>query len=597
MNSVPSNRDDTVGLVGRLVRDHGRDHWRGYLVAFVCMGGIAASTTLAAWLMRDVINKVFLDRDAQAVWWLAASIVTIYAVKGISTFGQQVTLSRIANAIVASVQRRMYGHLLEMDVRYFMAHHTSEFIARQSFIATACGASLNTIVTSLGRDMLSLIGLLTVMVVQDPLMSIAGFTIMPAAVFGVQRLVKRARKIMKSGFTQSLIVGEITKETAAGIKVVKSLDLEDHFRGRMDGAIEEFRKASDRLASVGARSAPLMETLGGFAVAGVILYGGMRVIGSNATPGAFFSFITALLLAYEPAKRLARVHVELSANLVGVKLFYDFLEEEARERPETDKPQLRLGAGRIVFDDVRFRYRPEEEVLRGLSFVAEAGRTTALVGRSGGGKSTVLSLLLRFYEWEAGRIDIDGTDIRSVDRRSLRRAIAYVGQDAFLFKGSIYENIAFGRDGASRAEVEEAARAAHALDFITSFADGWETQLGENGAQLSGGQRQRIAIARAILQNAPILLLDEATAALDNESERAIQQALATLSQGRTTLVIAHRLQTIRDADKICVIEQGRVVEEGVHDDLLARGGRYAALHRMHFDDVADPNEAATGRG
>jgi ATP-binding cassette subfamily B protein len=583
VKSLFSTPSDTFGLIGRLVRDHGRDHWRGYLLAFVCMAGIAASTSLAAWLMRDVINKVFLDRDPRAVWELAAAVVAIYAVKGVSTFGQQVTLSRIANAIVASVQRRMYDHLLEMDVRYFVAHHSSEFIARQSFIATACGASLNTVVTSLGRDTLSLVGLLAVMVVQDPLMSIAGFTIMPAAVIGVQRLVKRARKIMRSGFTQSLVVGEITKETAAGIKVVKSLDLEDHFRGRMGAAIEDYRRAADKLASVGARSAPLMETLGGCAVAGVILYGGMRVIGSDATPGAFFSFITALLLAYEPAKRLARVHVDLSANLVGVKLFYDFLEERAAEKAEPDKPALRLGPGRIVFDDVRFRYRAEEEVLRGLSFVAEAGATTALVGRSGGGKSTVLSLLLRFWDWEGGRISIDGTEIRSVDRRSLRRAIAYVGQDAFLFKGTIEENIAFGRTGASRAEIEAAARAAHAHDFILAFADGYATELGENGAQLSGGQRQRIAIARAILQNAPILLLDEATAALDNESERAVQQALADLSQGRTTLVIAHRLQTIREADKICVVEQGRVVEEGDHDALLARGGRYAALHHMHF--------------
>jgi ATP-binding cassette subfamily B protein len=582
MSSNPI-QSDTLHLISRLIRDHGRSHWRGYAFAFLCMGGIAASTSLAAWLMRDVINKVFLDRDAQAVIWLAVAVVVIYTVKGLSTYGQQVTLSRIANSIVASVQRTIFAHLLKMDMRYFMARHTSEFVGRQAFIANACGGVLNTVITSVGRDLLSLVGLMVVMVVQDPLMSVIGLVIMPVAVVGVQRLVKRARKIMHTSYTQGVAVMELTQETVSGIKVVKSLGLENRVIGMMDLSIDQVERASNKLVSIGARSAPLMETLGGFAVAGVIFYGGIRVIGSSATPGSFFSFITALLLAYEPAKRLARVHVDLAANLVGVKVMYDFLAEPTGEAPEDDKPALKLEAGRIVFSDVRFRYRPEEEVLRGLNLVAEAGRTTALVGRSGGGKSTILSLLLRFYDYEGGTISIDGAEIRSVDRRSLRRQIAYVGQDVFLFKGTVYENIALGRQNATREEIEAAARAAHAHDFIMGFTDGYDTNLGENGGQLSGGQRQRIAIARAILQDAPILLLDEATAALDNESERKIQQALAELSSGRTTLVIAHRLQTVRNADKICVVEHGVVVEEGPHDDLLARGGRYAALHQLHF--------------
>lgn len=588
----------TARLISRLIRDHGRNHWRGYIFAFLCMGGIAGSTSLAAWLMRDVINKVFVDRDAGAVIWLAVVVVVIYTIKGLSTYGQQVTLSRIANSIVASVQRKIYAHLLEMDMRYFMARHTSEFVGRQAFIANACGGVLNTVVTSVGRDILSLIGLMTVMIVQDPLMSVIGLIVMPVAVLGVQRLVKRARKVMQTSYTQGVAVMELTQETVAGIKVVKSLGLEPRFVGLMERSIEQVERAANKLVSIGARSAPLMETLGGFAIAGVILYGGLRVIGAAASPGSFFSFITALLLAYEPAKRLARVHVDLAANLVGVKVMYEFLAEPTGEAPEDDKPALMLREGRIVFSDVRFRYREDEEVLRGLNLVAEAGRTTALVGRSGGGKSTILSLLLRFYDYEAGSIEVDGAEIRSVDRRSLRRQIAYVGQDVFLFKGTVYENIALGRQDASREEIEAAAKAAFAHDFITGFSDGYATQLGENGSQLSGGQRQRIAIARAILQNAPILLLDEATAALDNESERKIQQALAELSTGRTTLVIAHRLQTVRNADKICVVEHGVVVEEGPHDELLARGGRYAALHQLHFAahtaDIANAENEAT---
>ncbi len=574
---------DTIQLISRLIRDHGHNHWRGYLFAFLCMACIAGSTSLAAWLMRDVINKVFIDRDSQAVFGLAAVVVVIYFVKGLSMYSHQVTLSRIANSIVASVQRAIFAHVLKMNISYFMARHSSEFMARQSFMASSCGGVLNTVITSLGRDLLSLVGLVAVMIVQDPLMSMVGLFIMPSAVFGVQKLINRARKIMQTSFTQSMVVMELTQETVAGIKVVKSLGLEGYFTRRMQGSLIEVERASNKLASVGARSVPLMETLGGMAVAGVILYGGLRVISSAATPGSFFSFITALMLAYDPARRLARVHVELATNLVGVKAMYDFLATPALEAPEDDKPELRIDHGRIAFSGVRFRYRPEEEVLRGLDLVVEAGRTTALVGRSGGGKSTILSLLMRFYEWESGTIAIDGTDILSVDRRSLRRQIAYVGQDVFLFKGTVYDNIALGRQDATRAAVEAAAKAAYAHDFIMGFADGYATNLGQNGGQLSGGQRQRIAIARAILQDAPILLLDEATAALDNESERKIQQALAELSTGRTTLVIAHRLQTVRNADKICVIEHGGVVEEGSHDELLARAGQYAALHHLHF--------------
>ena len=573
----------TVALVRRLVADQGLRHWKGYVVAFVCMAAIAGSTSLAAWLMRDVIDKVFLERNQSAIFALSGAVAVIYVVKGLATFGQQVTLSRIANAIVAAVQARIFDHLLRLNLSYFADRHTSEFVARQSYIAASCGAVLNIIITSLGRDLLTLIGLLTVMLVQDPTMSLIAFLVMPGAVFGVQKLVKRAKAIMKAGFTQGMMVVEITQETVQGMKVVKAFGLEDHQRARMAATIDLVRHAADKFASVGARTAPLMETLGGFAVASVILYGGWRVTSAGATPGVFMSFITALLLAYDPAKRLARVHVELAGNLVGVQMMYDFLAEPAPEVEDAALPPLAIGAGRVVFDGVRFAYRDDEPVLDGLDLVAEAGQTTALVGRSGGGKSTILSLLLRFWEPNGGRITIDGTEIHTVSRRSLRASIGYVGQDVFLFKGSIAENIAMGREDATRAEIEAAAKAAYAHDFVMGFPAGYDTQVGENGAQLSGGQRQRLAIARAILKDAPILLLDEATAALDTESERAIQQALEALSRGRTTLVIAHRLQTIEKADAICVIEEGKVLERGTHAELLAHGGRYAGLHAVQF--------------
>jgi ATP-binding cassette subfamily B protein len=316
----------------------------------------------------------------------------------------------------------------------------------------------------------------------------------------------------------------------------------------------------------------------------------------GATPGEFFSFLAAFLLANEPAKRLARLNLDLSSNLVGVRVLFEIIDSPPTEPADDGKPPLAVSEARVEFRDVGFAYRPGEPVLRGMSFVAEPGKVTALVGASGGGKSTVLNLILRLYEAGSGTITVDGQDIATVARRSLRQQTAYVGQDVFLFRDSIRENIGYGRPGASEAEIVAAAKAAHAHDFIMNFPQGYDTSVGEHGLQLSGGQRQRVAIARALVKNAPIILLDEATAALDSESEQHVQDAIAVLCKGRTTLVIAHRLSTIVHADRILVVENGEVAESGRHDELLRRGGRYAAFYRLQLirqDEPAVPKSVA----
>jgi ABC-type multidrug transport system fused ATPase/permease subunit len=330
-----------------------------------------------------------------------------------------------------------------------------------------------------------------------------------------------------------------------------------------------------------------METLGGFAVAGGLMYGGYSVVAMGATPGQFFSFLTAFLMAYEPAKRLARLNIELNSNLIGARKLLEIVDSPSSEPVDDDKPALQLIDARVELRDVSFTYRANEPVLNRMSFIAEPGKVTALVGPSGGGKSTVLALLLRFYEVREGEILIDGQPISRVSRRSLRQQTAYVGQDVYLFRDTIGANIAFGKVGATEAEIVAAAKAACAHEFIMGFPLGYDTPVGEHGTQLSGGQRQRIAVARALIKNAPIILLDEATAALDSESEKQVQEAIEHLCQNRTTIVIAHRLHTIMHADAILVVEGGEIVERGRHDDLFRRGGRYASFFRLQQRDTA----------
>ena len=572
----------------RLLTDQGSKHWKGYIFAFAMMGLIALTTSLSAWIIGQIVNKIFVGRDLKAVWEITAAIMAIYTVKGLATYGQQVILSRVGNSIVADVQRRIFDQMLRMKVSYYSRSHSSEFIARQSFIAQAASNVLNLLITTLSRDLLTIVGLVIVMVSQDPLLSLLALMFVPLAAVGVRKIGIRVRKIMASEFQGAMQMMESLQETAQGIRIVKAFTLENFMRARQEKAITSFQAAANKLARVSSRTSPIMESLGGFAIAAVVLYSGYTVIIRGNQPGSLFSFITSVIMLYEPMKRVARLHVDLSSSLFGVSMLYDFLDEHDYEDDRPQAPELEVTDGKIEFRDVVFGYRPGETVLHSISFVAEAGKTTALVGRSGGGKSTVMNLIMRLYEIGSGQILCDGQDIATVSLASVRRQIAYVSQENFLFKGSVRDNIAMGRPGASEEEIVAAAKAAYAHDFIMGFERGYDSPCGEHGMQLSGGQRQRIAIARAFLKDAPIILLDEATSALDSESEQAIQMALRTLCEGRTTIVIAHRLSTVAQADEICVLDRGRIVERGRHGELLAQGRTYSHIAQTQF-----PRDAA----
>jgi ATP-binding cassette, subfamily B, bacterial MsbA len=582
--------DDPYGaaiLIRRLVMEQALAYWRRYLTAIVLMGIAAAATSVSAYILGEAINKAYVDKNIPGIALYSGLIVVLFIIRGMSIYGQTVILSKISNAILANNQRRLFAKLMSESIAFFSTRHSSEFLARLTAGANSITQVLSLLINALGRDLLLLIGLVAVMVIQDAYMAMLGFLIAPPAMLFLRKLVKRIKGLAFTQFTGTASILETMQESLQGIRTVKAFTLESTMRERINENIEAVERNANKMARVSNRSSPLMETLGGLAVAGGLMYGGYGVVALNATPGQFFSFLTAFLMAYEPAKRLARLNIDLNSHLVGARMLLEVIDSPASEIADDDKPSLKLTDSRVELRDVSFAYRPNEPVLRHMSFTAEPGKVTALVGPSGGGKSTVLALLLRFYEIREGEILIDGQSISAVSRRSLRQQTAYVGQDVYLFRDTIRANIAFGKPGATDAEIIEAAKAACAHEFIMSFPLGYDTPVGEHGTQLSGGQRQRVAVARALIKNAPIILLDEATAALDSESEKQVQEAIEHLCANRTTIVIAHRLHTIMHADAILVVEAGEIVERGRHEDLLRRGGRYASFFRLQHRDTA----------
>ena len=582
-----SSTDDysTYSLVRRLLVDEALVHWPRYTLAFALMAISAAATALTAYLLGSMTKEAYVNHNYHGIVVIGVIAMVIFAAKGFATYGSTVTLSWIGNSIIADNQRRLFDKLLAENIGFFADRHSSEFIARLTTGANAVSGVINLLITAIGRDLMSLIGLCVVMVIQDPAMSLFGFIGAPPAFYFLRKVIRRVRGIARMQFNGGTRIIETMQESLQGMRMVKAFGLEDEMRRRLNDSVTAVQHESNKMARVANRASPIMEMLGGFTVALASIYGGYRVVETGATPGEFVSFMAAFLLAYEPAKRLARLNIDLNNNLVGVRVLYEIIDSPPGEPNDDDLPALKLTESRVEFDHVNFAYRADAPVLQNMNLVAQPGQVTALVGPSGGGKSTVLNLMLRFYNVGSGRVLIDGQNIAAVSRNSLRHQIGYVGQIVHLFRGSVRENIALGKLDASEAEIVAAAKAAHAHDFIMGFPQGYDTQVGEHGMQLSGGQRQRISIARALIKNAPIILLDEATASLDSESERYVQEAIAELCKGRTTLVIAHRLSTIRDADTILVVENGQVVESGRHDELLRKSGRYASFYRLQLKE------------
>jgi len=547
--------------------------------------------------MKPLIDEVFTNRNPEVMYVIAAAIFAIFFAKGLASFGEGVLMNHVGNRVVADLQSDLYHRLIHSDLAFFNTTSPGSLVSRFLNDVGLLRNAVSTTLTGFGRDLLTAAALIGLMFYQDWLLALIAFFAFPTAVLPIVRIGKRMRKVSNNTQVEMGKLTTVLDETFQGIRHVKAYGMEPHEIRRADATIDEVFRLTQKAAVIRNLLSPIMETLGGVAIVAVLLYGTSQVLDRGQTPGAFFSFVTALLLAYEPVKRLAKLNANLQEGLAAADRIFWILDQRPRivDRPGA-KPLL-IAGGEVKLEGVRFSYEGNAPALNDVSLRVPAGKTVALVGPSGAGKSTILNLLPRFYDVGDGRVLVDNQDVRDVTLSSLRAATALVSQEVILFDETVRANIAYGKPSASDAEIETAARNANAHDFIAELPEGYDTEVGPRGAKLSGGQRQRIAIARAMLKNAPILLLDEATSALDSESERHVQRALKTLMRGRTTLVIAHRLSTVIDADLIYVLRDGQVAEQGTHAELLRRGGLYAHLYTQQFaEQERDAHTAALRR-
>lgn len=586
----------TIDLLKRLLREHGRRYAPQYALAIVCMLLVAATTSLSAYALKYVIDTIFVHQDRAALVGITFGIVAIFVVKGFAAYFSEVVVGTTGNRIVAETQKRMFDHLLKVDLAFFEKYPSGDLVTRITYNAGCVRDVLSMVALNIGRDVFTIVGLVGTMIALDPFLTLIALVGGPVAAISLRKMVVRIKKAMHSELHSMVGIVQGTRELSQGAYVVKSFQLEPALRGKMFAAIEAVERLASKMLRIQASVNPLMETIGGVAVAAVIFYAGWRNLYHGETPGQFFAFITALLMCADPGRRLSKVQLQMATAAVGVRLMYELLDAPAKEDEPPGKPDLLVSPGHIQFKNIAFSYVQGKPALNNLDLEIPAGKTTALVGQSGGGKSTILALLQRIREPEAGAILIDGQNIADVSLHSLRRNIAFVGQDSFLFEGSVLQNIQAGSTDASAEKCLDAAQAASADEFITRLPQGYNTQVGELGSQVSGGQRQRIALARAYLKEAPIILLDEPTSALDSETEEIIQTHLKRLTKGKTTLVIAHRLSTVLHADLIHVVEAGKVVESGTHDQLMKLGGAYSRLFRLQFGKYArEPAHATAG--
>ncbi len=579
----PDRQSHSLVLLKRLLRTYLAPH-RGQLsVAVLLMVAASVATSSKALLIKYIFDEIFASKQETWIWPLAAVVFLVFLLGGLAAYGSSIILNRIGQGVVTDIQRDSLSHLIDTDISFFHEHPAGELISRLTNDVEEMRYAIVESMTNSGTNTLRLIGLIAVMFWMDWRLSVFSVIVFPLAGIWVGRRGKRMRRVSNSTQVERGQFAHLLNQTFQNVRHIKAYGMEAYEKKRVGDTIQRLFMLAHKGFRISAISEPVNELLGAIPVCGLIIYGGHEVIGGRTTTGALMAFIFAFLSAYEPIKRLAKTSAVMQRGLSAAERLFALLDEPPAIRDAPNAATLTIAIPSIRLDNVKFSYRTGKPALEGVTIDVPAGKTVALVGASGAGKSTVLSLIPRFYDVnpEGGAVLIDGQDVRGVTLASLRSQMALVSQEVALFDDTILSNIAYGRPGATEAEIIAAAQGAAADEFIRNLAEGYQTRVGENGVKLSGGQRQRIAIARALLRGAPILLLDEATSALDAESERIVQEALSVLGQGRTVLVIAHRLSTVVNADLIYVMDRGRVTECGTHAELMRKGGVYSRLYGM----------------
>lgn len=567
-----------------------KPHIAKFILAMICMLVVGGLTSALAFLVKPVLDDIFMEKKTAMLTWIPIAVIFIYMLKGLCSYAQTVLMSYIGQRIVADVRSRLYQVIQTQSMSFFTKNPTGVLMSRITNDVNSIQGAVSEAVTSLMKDSFTLICLLFVIFYRDWQLALVALIIFPVTIYPIATFGRKMRKVATRTQVTMGSLTSLLQETISGARIVKAFSREDYESARFSNENENLLKLTLKSVSISAVSSPFMEFLGGVGIAAIIFYGGYQVIQGVSTPGTFFSFLTALIMLYEPIKRLTNVNNTIQQGIAGAQRVFAIIDMIPDIRNKSGAVVLPRISNAIDIRNVTFRYE-DIDVLKNINLTIQSGEAVAFVGMSGGGKTTLVNLIPRFYDVTDGQILIDDLDIREVTIESLREQIGIVTQQTILFNDTVSNNILYGDIKKTREDVIRAAKAANAHDFIMNLPNGYETVIGEQGTKLSGGERQRISIARALLKDAPILILDEATSSLDTEAEIEVQEALEHLMQGRTTLVIAHRLSTIRNASRIIVLVNGEIIEQGTHEALLEKKGEYFKLNQMQFkNDVKNNN-------
>jgi len=571
-------KNEAIPLIKRLYHDYIR-HYIGLIFAVIGLLLIlSASTSLQPLLLQQAFDKVFKEKDITYLTLMPIAIILICTVQAVASYYSALLMNKFGSGLIADMRKDLYRHIIDNEIEFYSSHDSGNLLSRVTNEIIGISNATQVFFNAWARQAITSAGLIVVMLYQSVELTLISLSALAIAFYPVMRITKRLKKLVRQSSEQNAKFNARLLESFEGIRVIKAFAKEDFEINKVGQYIIDIKAISNKIISVSSLTPTLMQLLAGIAVAFVIWYGGYQLIHDRMTEGKLIAFITSLLMVSKPIRSLTNAGTIMTAGLVNAERFYSILDLHSKYASRHEGAKLQVDSGAIAFQDVFFEYPNGTKALRGVSFTMEAGKKTALVGHSGSGKSTIFNLLLKFYQTKSGVILIDNQDIKEASIHSVRGHIALVSQEIFIFDDTASNNIGYGREGATQEEIIEAAKAAKCHDFIMNMPSGYDTKLGFFGQNLSGGQKQRIAIARAFLRNAPILLLDEATSALDPKTEMEIQGSLEKLTQGRTTIIIAHRLSTVMKASKMIMMDGGTVKAMGTHEELLANAPAYRDL-------------------